>query len=225
MRAVRRVLPLSPHAERRAAGDQHSERGDRCQEIRDQRRRVQDLLEIVEHQQCRRDRRTRHVRAPRQIERGDVRQPKASAIADATSAASRMAANGDEQHAGCALVRDRACELQRQTGLPDPAWPDERDEARGGIGEPAAAAFSRLSRGREGRSEAGAARRGSVRRPPWREQGPARSPGARHGSDRSGRAPRTAHARSRRGAAVVPRAPARSRHEPRGPRSSPAPPA
>ena len=34
-----------------------------CQEIRDQRRRVQDLLEIVEHQQRRRDRRTRPVRA------------------------------------------------------------------------------------------------------------------------------------------------------------------
>ncbi len=45
------VLPLSPDTERSAAGDQHSERRDRCQEIDDQRRRVQYLLEIVEHQQ------------------------------------------------------------------------------------------------------------------------------------------------------------------------------
>ena len=41
-----------------------------------------------------------------------------------------------EHHAGCALVRDRARELQRQTGLPDSSWSDERDEACGGISEP-----------------------------------------------------------------------------------------
>ena len=44
----------------------------------------------------------------------------------------------DEHHAGCTLGRDRACELQRQPGLPDSSWPDERDEACGGIGEPLA---------------------------------------------------------------------------------------
>ena len=33
--------------------------------------------------------------------------------------------------------RDRACELQHQTGFPDASWPDERDEACGGISEPA----------------------------------------------------------------------------------------
>jgi hypothetical protein len=43
---------------------------------------------------------------------------------------------GYEHYTGCALFRDRACELQRQTGLPDASWPDERDQACRGISEP-----------------------------------------------------------------------------------------
>ena len=46
----------------------------------------------------------------------------------------------DEQHTACALVRDRARKLQRQTGLPDASRPDERDETCSGIGEPVAVA-------------------------------------------------------------------------------------
>ena len=46
-----------------------------------------------------------------------------------------MAANGTNT-TRVALGRDRARELQRQTGLPDASRPDERDEACGGISEP-----------------------------------------------------------------------------------------
>ena len=67
---------------------------DRCQEIRDQRRRVQHLLEIVEHQQRRADRRTRRARAAASRSRVTSDSPSASAIADATNAGSRMAASG-----------------------------------------------------------------------------------------------------------------------------------
>ena len=63
--------------------------------------------------------------------------PRASAIADATNAGIPNGGQRDEHDAGCALLRDRACELQHQTGLPDASWPDERDEACGRISEPA----------------------------------------------------------------------------------------
>ncbi len=66
---------------------------DRCQEIRDQRRRVQNLLEIVEHQQ----RRATVTRGRARVGKSTAvtsGSPSASAIADATNAGFRMAASG-----------------------------------------------------------------------------------------------------------------------------------
>ena len=47
------VFAFAPEAKRRAAGREHAKRGDRRQQIGDERRRVQHLLEVVEHQQRR----------------------------------------------------------------------------------------------------------------------------------------------------------------------------
>jgi hypothetical protein len=59
---------------RRAAGDEQAERRHRRQEIRGQRRRVQQVLEIVEHQQ-RGLIRARGPCALRQVDGRHVRQP------------------------------------------------------------------------------------------------------------------------------------------------------
>ena len=151
--------------------------------------------------------------------------PSASAIAGATNAGFRTAANATNTHTGCALVRDRACELQRQTGLPHSSRPDERNEACGGIGQPVPQRLHvgiAAEKGRQRQWQRDATQLVDRR---CREREPARSQAARHGSGRSGRAPRTARARSRHGAAAVPRARARSRHGLTGPQSSRAPPA
>ena len=47
-----------------------------------------------------------------------------------------MAANGTKTTRVAPSLRDRACELQRQACLANASWPDERDQACGGIGEP-----------------------------------------------------------------------------------------
>ena len=66
----------------------------------------------------------------------DVRQ--AESLGDRRRDERRIPDGGQryKHHAGGALCRDRACELQRQTCLPDSSRPGERDEACGGIGEP-----------------------------------------------------------------------------------------
>ena len=151
--------------------------------------------------------------------------PRASAIAGATNAGFRTAANSTNSTRDAPSAAIGACHLQRQTGLPDSSRPGERDEACGGISQPVPQRLHvgiAAEQGREGQGQRDAAQfidRGG------RERAPARSQGARHGSDRSDQVPRTARARSRRAAAVVPRARARSRHEPTGPQSSRAPPA
>ena len=132
------VLPLSSHTERGAAGDQHSELGDRREEIRDQRRRVQHLLEIVEHQQRGAYRRTRAARASASRAPWRPTTPRASAIACATNAASRTAANPTNSTRDVPSCRDGSRDLQRQASLPDSSWSRERDEACVGIGEPQA---------------------------------------------------------------------------------------
>ena len=77
----------------------------------------------------------RGPRAPRQVERRDVRH--AEGLGNRRRHERRVPNGGqrDEQHTG-ALCRHRACELQRQTGLPGSSWPGERDETCGGIREP-----------------------------------------------------------------------------------------
>ena len=50
LRAPDGVLLLATQTERGAARDQHSEWWNRLQDIRDERRGVQDVLEIVDHQ-------------------------------------------------------------------------------------------------------------------------------------------------------------------------------
>ena len=47
-----------------------------------------------------------------------------------------MAANATNTTRVARVFRQRARELQRQTGLSDSSWSDQRDEARGGIREP-----------------------------------------------------------------------------------------
>jgi hypothetical protein len=96
--------------ERGAARGQHPERGDRCQEIGDQRRRVQYLLEIVEHQQ-RRAIGAREPCAARQVKRRDVRE--SERLCNRRGDKRRIPNRGQrgEGHASWALFRNGACEL------------------------------------------------------------------------------------------------------------------
>ena len=146
--------------------------------------------------------------------------PSASAIAEATNAGSRIAANGTNTTRVGPSAAIASCELQRQTGLPRSSWPGERDETCDGIREPVPQRLHVGFAAEQGRQRQGQRDVGSVHRPPRREWECARSQGTRHVLHQSGPAPRTARARSRHGAAVVPRAPARSRHGPTGPQWS-----
>ncbi len=80
-----------------------------------------------------------------------------------------------EQHTGSALGRDRACELQRQPGLPGASRSGERDEACGGISEPVLQRLHVRIAAEQDRERPAAAKRRSVRRPPRCEQARARS--------------------------------------------------
>ena len=131
------VLAFAPEAERRAAGREHAKRGDRRQQIGDERRRVQHLLEVVEHQQ------RRLIGAGEAGEPGKSSavtsdSPSASAIADATNGDLANRGQRDEHHTGRAFGRDGVRQLQRQPRLAGAARPRERDEARGWIGKPLA---------------------------------------------------------------------------------------
>jgi hypothetical protein len=75
------------------------------------------------------------------------------------------------------LVRDRACELQRQTGLPDASRSNQRDQACGGISEPVPQRLhvcitAENGGQRQGQRDAGQFidRRGLSRRPRAREE-------------------------------------------------------
>ena len=218
------VLPLSSHMKRGAAGDQHAERGDRCQEIRDQRRRVRDLLEIVEHQQRRRLV-ARGTRAAWQIDRRDVRT--AERLGDRRRDERRIPNGRQRRRTAHARARPRPRSCAR---APAPDVSSRLLLARSSVMRRAAGSASQLPQRLQVRVAAEKGRQwqrqrdvASVRRPPWWARRHARLRGARHGLRRSGREPPTARARSRHGAAVVRRAPARSRHEPTSPQWSRAP--
>ncbi len=181
---------------------------DRCQEIRHQRRRVQQLLEVVEHQQ-RRTIAARDARAARQVARADVRQ--SERFGNRRRDERRIANGGqrDEHHARRAFVRNRACEFQRQAGLPDASRTDERDQASRGIGEPAPQRLDIGIAAEQARERKRQRARRSVHRPPRVEPEFARFPGARRARRRSDPGPRTARARSRHAACAAPRARAR----------------
>jgi hypothetical protein len=129
------VLALSSHSKRGSAGDQHSEGVDRGQKIHDQWCRVQDLLEIVEHQQGGRTG-ARGPSAPGQIERRGADDAKGLGNRGRHELGIAYRRQPSEQHTGCASCRMGACELQRHSGLPGSSWPSERDEAGGRVGKP-----------------------------------------------------------------------------------------
>ena len=72
----------------------------------------------------------------RQVGRADVCQPQrfSDCARDQTGIVDRS--QRDEHDARRALVRECACELQRQPALADASGADERDETRGRIGQP-----------------------------------------------------------------------------------------
>jgi hypothetical protein len=122
--------------ERSPAGSQQAQRRDRRQQGGDQRRRIQYLLEIVEHQPCGAIVVARRMRADGQIEHRHVRQAKR--LGDRRGDELRAPNGGQrhEHHAGRPLCSDRARELQRQARLSGAPRAGEGDEACRGIREP-----------------------------------------------------------------------------------------
>ena len=76
------------------------------------------------------------AKALREIQRRDVRQ--SECLGDRRRDERRIPRGGQrhEHHAGRTFGRDRMRDFKRQTGLPDAAWPSERDQTYGGIREP-----------------------------------------------------------------------------------------
>ena len=102
--------------------------------MRHQRRHVQHVLEVVEHQ---------YSWLTFACEPGTRGQVGRGAVCDAESFGNcRRHERGvlnrgqpDEQHTARPFVRHRACDLQRQSGLPNAPRADERNQACSGIGQ------------------------------------------------------------------------------------------
>ena len=118
------VLALAADAERSAARGEHSERDHGRQKVRDERRRVQNVLEVVEEQQ-RGTAGTRRAHAPRQVGKGDVRGAEGLGHRgrDEGRIANRCQPHKDHPHVARvgSLVRD----LQREPRLADAARPHQ----------------------------------------------------------------------------------------------------
>jgi hypothetical protein len=130
-----RVLALASHAKRRAARGQYPKGGYGGEEISNQRRRVQYLLEVVEHHQC------RLIVAGIRASLGKsaaVTSDKTEGFGDGGRHQARIANGGqrDEHHASGVFRCDRACEFEREPGLPSAARSGEGDEAGGAIPKP-----------------------------------------------------------------------------------------
>ena len=97
------------------------------EEIRDQRRRLQHLLEVVEHQSVGVPSHA-SPRAPWQVECRGVQHAERLGNRGRHERGVPDRGQSYEQDTGFALYRDRTRDLQRQTSLPDSSWPRERDE-------------------------------------------------------------------------------------------------
>ena len=140
-----RVLTFPPNVKRGAAGHDESQRRDRGQQVGNERRRRDHLLEIIEYQQSGPAVAGR-TRAPRQIDRGDV--GKAERFGNRRCHEHRLPNGGerDEDDARGTFFRDHTRELQGQARLADTSGTYQRDQARGRTGERAHRARTSASR-------------------------------------------------------------------------------
>ena len=198
---VDRVLALAADAQRRPARHEERQPGRRVEQLRDDRRRFEELLEVVEHERARGARRARSERLSRSDRSPLSRTPSASAIAGSRSAVSRIASSATKKAPSGEVARRARSRPRRASRVfPVPPGPVSVSSARVSAGalddhlvELAAAADDRARRTRH---VAGAGERAAERRPRPGAGSPARARAA-PGPAR-GRARRRARCRASR---------------------------
>jgi hypothetical protein len=131
-----RVEPFPAHAERGATGGEDAERCGRRHEIGDHRRRLQDLLAVIEQQQDWPFLVARHPDAPRQVDRSDVGQAQSFGDGGRHERGITHAGQLDEHRAGRAGVRDATSDLEGQPRLSDSPGTQKRNQPGTGITQP-----------------------------------------------------------------------------------------
>jgi hypothetical protein len=130
-----RVLSFASQVQRGAAGDQHAKRFGRRQDLGDERRRLEDLLEVVEDEQ-RRGAVPRGLHPPRQIRHRGVDEPQGLGNRRRDETSIPDCRQRHEHHARRAIGRDLPSDFQCQPRLAGSARPGECNEASGAIRQP-----------------------------------------------------------------------------------------
>jgi hypothetical protein len=102
---------------------------ERGQELYDQRHRVQDVLAIVEHEQCGMTFVAGAAHPSWQIRRGDIRQSQGFRNRGRNEGGITNGGEFNECNAACPTLGDGTCNFQRQAGLSNSAGADQRNQA------------------------------------------------------------------------------------------------